>query len=172
MAKAQADKFANIAALSIAESAANTLTFKKVETGVSMNEKIAWIINCIEFFFAPSMTDFADTGDYLDVALTVSNTVASLSNLLDPQVLVMQRLLKQEDGAPATAFMMYQPVIRDLSTIPGGGIILPPNPLYIAAKGSGLASATTTFMRLYYTTLILSVDEYWELVEARRMVTA
>jgi len=56
--------------------------------------------------------------------------------------------------------------------MPGGGLIVPPNPLYLGIKGTGLAAAQAVSCRFWYTTIELTPDEYWELVEARRIISS
>lgn len=169
---AAADKWANIGAITVTESAANTLTFQKLESGVSLFEKVAWVIHRIEYRFTASMTVFADEGDILNVALTANNNMTDITDISNPGIIDFRRFQKFEDGTPATSFFWWFPCVVDFSTLPGGGLIVPPNPLYLAGHGTGLASASTTKCRFYYTTQELKPDEYWELVEARRVIAS
>jgi len=166
------DQFANLAIISVTESAANTLTYKKLETGISLSEKVAWVISRLEFSsgeFGPTI--FNGTGDELRIALTVSNSMTALVGT-DPMVLDFLKINRFDYGTAANAIMPVQPIIKDYTNLPGGGIIVPPQPLYLAAVGSGLASATTVVCRIYYTLLPLAVDQYWELIEARRVLAS
>jgi len=165
------DKFANMAAIGVTETGANTLTFAKLETGISLFEKMAWIINRIEYRVTPSLTDFADSGDLLDMALTVSGTLTSIGTYNEPAILNWYRLIYHESGTPANFAFFESPRIIDLSTLPGGGLIVPPNPLYLAAKGTGLGAAQSVYCRFWYTNLALKPEEYWELVESRRIIS-
>lgn len=169
------DKFANIASIAVTESAANTLTYKKLETGVSMFEKYAWIINRVDYFFDPAAANFNGTGDTLAIALMANNVRTSIqtsATFQDMAVLDMIWVSRQDYGAAATAILHYSPFTKDFSSLPGGGLIVPPAPLYGAAQGSGLVSAATVVIKMYYTILELATDEYWELVEARRLLSA
>ena len=164
-----------MATITVTESAANTLTFKKLETGMSLFEKYAWIISRIEYFFTFNGTLFNATADTLAVAVTTSNvrtTIMTSATFTDVSVLDMIQVTRTDLGAAATGMMSILPLVKDFSSLPGGGIISPPAPLYGAAEGSGLVSATTTIIKMYYTVLELGTDDYWELVEARRLLTA
>jgi hypothetical protein len=170
--KTQADKFANQAVITVTESAANTLTFKKLETGVSLFEKVAWVIHRIEWFmnnFGPGT--FNTSGDILLLALTVANNMTTIA-LDDPQVLDMLRVAREDYGTAASGIITHHPIVKDFSSLPGGGLIVPPNPLYAAAVGTGLAGATTSLVKLFYTTYPLAADDYWELVDSRRMIAS
>lgn len=167
------DQFSNIAAIGVTESAANTLTFKKLETGVSLFEKQAWLISRIIYFFSTwNIAQFADEDDYLDVAMCATSQITLLGDLSNPGILDLFRLCKHEEGTPASAWFEKQPVIVELSQLAGGGLLVPPNPIYLAAKGSGLTNAQTVWCRFFYTTVELKPEQYWELVEARRIIAS
>lgn len=170
--KGATDKFANQAIITVTESAANTLTFKKLETGISISEKIAWVLNRLEILYnALDSSIWNSSGDSLLVGLSVSNTF-SAPYLYESTILTYDTATRSDLGTAASGFFINQKIVNDYSSLPGGGIIVPPSPLYAWAKGAGLASATTTYFRLWYTTLELSVDQYWELVEARRVLSS
>jgi hypothetical protein len=173
--KSVQDKFANMATIICIESAANTLTYKKLETSFGTFEKIAWIIHRIEYFFTNASTAFNGTDDLLYCALMTGNTRNDLlTNTIftDPQVLDLFAMTRWDFGAAGSGFTLTKPTIRDFSQMPSGGLIVPPSPLYGAVQGSGLAAAGSIVMRIYYTIKELATDEYWELVEARRLLTA
>jgi hypothetical protein len=165
-----ADQFANIAAINVTESAANTLTFKKLETAISLFEKIAWIIHRIEYFWTPNIAVFNADQDKLHFGLSATNSFAAPA-LDNPAVLDFEKITRVDVSATSAGFDK-QPIVKDLATLPGGGLIVPPNPLYGWALGEGLVSAATINMRLYYSNLRLTADQYWELVEARRIISA
>lgn len=165
------DKFANVAIISCTESAANTLTFQKIETGVSIQEKVAWIINRLEYFItAPAAAIFNGDSDEFRFGLCVSKAITQVT-LDDPTVLDINCITRLDYGAAANALLNYRPLIKDLSTMPGGGLLVSPNPLYAFAKGSGLASAMEVIVRMHYTGFVMTTEDYWDLVETRRVIT-
>jgi len=164
------DQFANYAILSVTESAANTLTFKKLETGISLNEKVAWIIARIEYFInSITATTFNSDSDILTYGLSLSNAFATPA-LTENTIIDHNVIARLDFGAAATGGLHRMPFVKAFSSLPGGGIIVPPTPLYLYAKGTGLAAADTVVARIHYTLLTLAVDQYWELVEARRVL--
>lgn len=166
------DKFANYAIIQVAESAANTLTFKKLETGISIQEKVAWIINRIEYVVSfLTAAVFNSDSDLLQYGLAVSNSFTT-PTLTEETIFDFNTVQRLDYGAAASGFIKEFPFVKDLSTLPGGGLIIPPVPLYLWAKGTGLASADTVTAKLYFTLKQLKVDEYWELVEARRVLSS
>ena len=55
--------------------------------------------------------------------------------------------------------------------MPGGGIIVPADRLFIGIASGGAAAAQAASMRLYYTVMELAEVDYWQLIEARRVMT-
>jgi len=173
MPEKQLDKFANLAVINCTESAANTLTFKKLETGISLAEKVAWVIHRLDYIIAsPEASTFSSTGDTIMFGLCVSNSFSTIS-VDDPSILDYNARSRLDYGTAATMIDFWRPAVRnDFTSFPSGGIIVPPVPLYCYAKGTGLDTAMTINMRCWYTLLKLSIDEYWELVEARRVIVS
>lgn len=167
--KSTGDKYVNQAVIEATESAANTLTFKKLETGISLFEKVAWLIERVEYFF--SDYGLLGTTDSVTFALTTTDQMASLS-LKNAAVIDYMNILDLNDGAPATSFRIIQPTTKDFSQMSGGGLLVPPNPFYLGIVGVGLASPATVTAKIFYTTVQLTPDEYWELVESRRIISS
>jgi len=164
-----AERYTNIAYLSVTESAANTLTFSKLETGIAPFEKRGWLISRLEYFVSVTSANWGADADALTYALTASNTISSL-DLSDNAVIDYNKITRIDLGAAATGMFMERPIVKDLSTLAGGGVLVTPNPLYMAAVGTALTGATTVKCRMFYTSIDLKADEFWELVEMRRMV--
>lgn len=172
MAEGKKDQFANFAIITVTESAANTLTFKKLETGISIQDKVAWIVNRVEFLVEEfNATVFNATGDFALFGLSVSNSFSNVA-VSEVSILDYNRVSRIDLGAAASGFFKYEPFVKDFSSMPSGGLLVPPTPLYLFAQGESLTAALRVTCRLYYTTLSLSVDQYWELVEARRALSS
>lgn len=175
MATTSLDKFTNMATITVTETAANTLTYKKLETGISLTEKVAWLIARIEYYYTGNFSDFNAANDALHLGLCVSNARASQTSAdsyTDSTLLDKVELIRSDYGAAAAAEMISRPIVKDWSTVPGGGILVPPVPLYGFAQGISLAGATTTVIKLFYTLISLQPADYWELVEARRIISS
>jgi len=176
MATKATDTFANIAAIQCDESAANTLTYKKLETGIAVFEKVAWLISRIEYAINNiGAAQLNATGDTIRLALTVSNMLASLSSGIQQtasEVLHAMLIQRQDYGAAASGGLHIQPFAFDFSMLPGGGILVPPTAIYLAVQGEGCVAANTAWARIYYTTRQLSTEDYWQLVEARRIIAS
>lgn len=170
--KGSGDMFANYAIIGVTESAANTLTFKKLETGISLTEKVAWIINRVEYIIGSLVAaQFNTDTDKQLFGLSLSNAFA-LPALDEISIIDFNFIQRQDFGAAASMHFFVGPIIKDFSALPGGGIIVPPSPLYLYSVGTGLVAASTVVARIHYTLRVLAVDEYWELVEARRVLSS
>ncbi|MBA7586691.1 hypothetical protein ES708_28696 [subsurface metagenome] len=165
------DVFSNIAFGSVTESAINTLTFSEINTGVSVHQKVAWVISRIAWHVKPAtIFELMLAGDNLDMALTLNNKVDDLANLSDPALLSRQGLYAHQMGTPASGMVVSQPIEREFSSLPGGGMIVTPKPLYAAVKALGFSTVAQVSCRIYFTVLELAADEFWELVQASRIV--
>lgn len=165
------DTYANIAYLSQVESAANTLTFKTLSIATSslLDKKFGLLINrCDLEFSAPNIFD--TSMDFFQTALTVSDSIADLG-LSRPEVILRQVWRRVDFGAAASGAVVEYPIVRDFSTMPGGGILVPADRLYIGVLGSGCSAAGTGIIRIYYTVVELNSEDYWQLVESRRILS-
>lgn len=172
-AKSKIDQYANMAAIVVTESAAHTLTTTKLAFPFSIMDKMALLIHRIEYEFrvmGPSV--LTTTGNRVTLALLAAASVLDIDNPVDPLVLDSARLNRYDYGTAASGFALRQPYVKDFSNLPGGGLLVAPNPLYCAVKGYGTAQASEGGFRIYYTYMELNTDEYWQLVESRRVISS
>ena len=167
--KGAQDEFANMVGLSLTQSAANTTTYGQINFPYSIRDKIGLIINRIEYFQMRGGKIFAD-GAYSAWGLTVSNNLTSPIDVLDPALVDTNRVVHLQQTAVGYHQDVW-PWIKDFSTMPGGGLLVAPNPLFVFVA-SALATDTTGInARIWFRWIELSADEYWELVESRRIIT-
>ena len=162
------DKYCNTAFGQVTESAANTLTYSQIQTGIALFQKVAWKVERIEWYWGQQHNMIA-SGDYMQAALVSSNKMTGLS-LDDPAVLDLMEWHANLQGAAANLTTYKIPEARDFTELSGGGILIPGNPIFVAAQGTSLAAAQTISCRIRYTLIELKADDYWELVEATRFV--
>lgn len=172
MAKASGsirDVYSNKAFGEVVESAANTLTFKEIQTNVSIFDKAAWIIHRIEWYLDNTALGLLGASDdKIEVALTASNAITTLA-LSNASVIDKFEVGIRYVSAAGFAYKAL-PDSRDFSALPGGGLIIAPRPLFIAVKGTSIASAVTASMRFYFTQIELAADSYLELIDFYRIV--
>lgn len=163
MAKIQSDKYSNQLIASVTESAANTLTFEQLPQMTTLMEKKAFLINRIQYIISP-LTEFKADSESITFGIAMSNQWTG-PQLSETSVVDFNSLYTAVLTAVGFAFFV-QPVIKDYSKLPGGGVLVPTRPMYLFAKGSALANPCTITMRMHFTIIDLTPADYWDLVEA------
>jgi hypothetical protein len=164
------DQYANIAALTLTESAANTQTSVKFQFPFSIMDKMGLVISRIEYDLQ-NLGWAAATSDRLRVGLIAGPSVVDMDSPSDPIIIDMFKFYRFDMGAAATGVLFNTPYVRDFSSLPGQGLLVAPNPLYGVIQGLSAAAAGICTVKLFYTYIELATDEYWQLVESRRIIS-
>lgn len=158
------------AVFNVTESSANTLTFDKLETGMSVFDKVGWVVQRIEWRLSSTVPALFNTAaDTLSMALTASNTLTTLTDS-DPAIYNIKRLVRVDIGTAASGMIMPMDFVSDLSGLAGGGILVLPNPLYVGIVGGGLSGPATVVTRLFVVPVELSNEDYFNLVQSRQLL--
>ena len=165
------EKYVNQAYLAVTESAPVTLTFAKLETGIPIYEKVAWLISRLDWFILTTAAQFAVDGDSLWYGISVMDSIAA-ATLKSSAIVDMNSIARRDWGVAASGTLRTIPITKSFADLPGGGLLVPPNPLYVFAQGVGLAAAQKVEVRMFYTVIKLKPEDFWELVEQRRMIGA
>jgi len=166
------DQYANIACLTVTETAINTMTATKFNFPFSIMDKMALIINRIEWDFTAWIAALTASADQLRAAITCAAVVTDITNGADPLIVDSFRIIRYDMGAAASGWVRETPYIKDFASLPGGGLLVAPNPLYLMIQGASAAAVGTIMARLFYTYIELETDEYWQLVESRRIISS
>lgn len=165
-------EYANMAAVKVVESAPNTLTFKKLDTQVSITDKVAWLINRIQLVVDINATQWNANLDSFKIALVRSNLLLDITDQTDAAVLWGMFAQRTDIGTAATSWLLIEPFVFDFSTFPGGGILTPPTPLWGAVQGTSCTAAITAQLRIHYQPIQLQDSEFWQLVESVRIISS
>jgi hypothetical protein len=171
MATKSKDQYANIAAVNVNEAVAGTAAYARYAFPYSVTDKVAILISRIEYWFS-SLTNLNSSTDNVIAALCAASAVVDLANQADPAIVDSTRVVRVDCGAAASGILVNQPFIKEFSSLPGGGILVAPSPLYAAVKSDGAAAVMGCWIKLFYTYKELATDEYWELVESRRIISS
>jgi hypothetical protein len=169
--KGGADRFANIAAINAIEAVAGTVAYVKFNFPFSIMDKIGLIINRIEYW-PYNLSQLNTSTDTLTAALIAASTILDISNQADPAILDSFRIIRNDLGAAATGTLERLPIIKDFSSLPGGGILAAPSPLAVAIQGIGAGGVVGCWVKVFYTYMEMTTDEYWEMVESRRIISS
>jgi hypothetical protein len=168
-----ADKYPQFMTLGTLMSAANTLTFGRVSVGVSIFDYAAFLLNRIEYYFNPAtLQELVGDSDSLSAAITGSDGIADL-NLTRPEVYDnFQLCVNIGDILITTMNGMYaQPWIHDFTNMPGGGILVPAQDIYLGMTSSGFVTAGQAAARVYYQVVPLKAEDYIELAQRLRVLS-
>lgn len=170
MAVSIKDKYANKAAIKIVESAAATQTSAKFAFPFSIMDKMGLLIQRIEYY--PMLSVLNSSGDYLYMGVTANATLSQFDDQSNPLLIDSAFFQRLDYGTAASGETLGYPYIKDFSQLPGGGILVAPSPLYGMVQAVGTSSASTSWIAIYYTYMQLAADEYWQLVESRRVISS
>lgn len=169
--KKSSDQYANIAAVLNQESAAGTATYARFNFPYSVTDKVAILISRIEYWIG-NLHQLNTSQDYVVAGLCAASALVSLENQADPGLVDSCKIQRIDIGTAASGLLVSIPVIKDFSSLPGGGILVAPSPLYAGIVSSGAGGVLAAWTKLFYTYKELATDEYWELVESRRIITS
>ena len=161
MAQAR-DVFPNIAAVSLTLSAANTLTYSQILTGVNLGQGVGMLIDRVEW--APSQASLADIDtdqDRIEFGLTTSNTLTNINSATDRRVILFDAIHRGDMGVAASAWIFRIPFIRDFAP----PLLIASPYLYLAVTSVGMTVAAVINMRMYFRYIQLTAQEYIELAE-------
>lgn len=163
MAKATRDAYANVAYGAVTMSAANTLTFSQIQMGVGLFEGRAMCIHRIKYSgTSNSIREMVAATDRLVIAVTTSNRLTSIIDVSDPAMIDNVDLV----GIAANIELVRLPLISDFTMLPGGGKLVPANPLWLAGFTAGAAAASAFRVQLEFTFVELSPQDYLEVIQS------
>ena len=170
MAKGSRDEFTNIVYGSVTETAANTLTFQKIETGYGSLDKTAWLIQRLEYYPTLATVNENDTAaDIIQIAITKSNLLSSL--VLSSSAVLDLFEFRSHFRSDIASQDYIAPWSRNFTDLAGGGLLVLPYPLYLGIKCTAHISVGSAQMRMFFSTIELSDAQWVELVEQTRLLT-
>jgi len=163
------DRYANLAALDLVQTVADTTLFKSFAFPFSIQEKVALVIHRLEYWFTLSVLN--TTADYVAGGIACASNLADETDMTDSLIIDQMRIIRTDLGAAASGTLNIQPIVKDFGWLPGGGMLVAPAPLYGFIASAGAGAVATCVLRMFYTYKKLATEEYWELVESRRVIS-
>jgi len=165
------DRFANIASLTVLQSAANTLTFGSLNTNMGFlgrrDQALAMVIDEIQYSpTSGALNGMTASLDALLVGITTSSLVTDLSDLTDQRVLDFHNLRRLDSAAAATSFDRIETPWRKQFFPP---LITAERTLFIGFDSVGLAAAQECRARILFRVETLTAAELIELSEVFRL---
>lgn len=147
-------------------SAANALSFEQIRFGVGIFQGVALLVHQIDYFLShDSYTQLTTSADYCSIGLTARDDLTSIT----PTVLNVIDVVDYDTvlfGAAAEVHEIEKPRTRNFQSMPGGGILIPANPLFLAMSSSGFATAGVARIVMFYTFKTLADKDYLELLQS------
>lgn len=159
------DRYANVAAVSVTESAANTLTFGEVDFGIGLGAGVGLLIDQIDYYFSPTNLSsvFSLDNDSLVFGLTTNNTLTDLEGEFANRSVIHMGYLMMDfvtSGMQFHRFPLTNQFFPPLIVGTNRG------KLFLGAQGISAAAAATVKARIYFRYIRLTDREYLELAEA------
>ncbi len=159
--KTAVDVFVNRAMATITMSAADTLTFEQLRFAVGTFQGVALVIHRIEWtMLVATCRSLVAATDNLDMALVTNDNLTAIDPT-DQDVLATMSVVP----VATTVAPHYRPLVSEFSDLPGGGLIVPANPIFLAMDTGGFAAAGAARVVIYYTFKQLADKDYIELVQ-------
>lgn len=162
--KGKRDTYANVGFGYVLMSAANTLTFAQIQFAVGIFQGVALLLHRILWY--PSNTlcrELVAATDQCEFAITTSNRLSAIVDTSEPAVVALHRFI----GIGAGVERFSLPIITDFTQLPGGGKLMPANPVYVGLGSTGFAAAVFLRCVLEFTFLELTSQDYLELIQAQ-----
>jgi hypothetical protein len=159
--KSKLDQYSNRALMYVQMTAANTITFEQVNFAVGTFQGIGLILNRIEMH--PNVAAYRElvaNTDSMSLAMTTRDDLANLEPA-NQAVIASETLV----GMGAAVEIQQVPLVFDYTQLPGGGLILPANPLYVGLNTAGFAAAATARFVIFYQFRQLTDKEYLEIIQ-------
>lgn len=162
--KGSKDQYANVAYTLVNQTAANTLIFQSIQMAVGLFQGIAMILHRIYYMpFVAAMREIVAATDSMTLAITSSNRLAVIQDSNDPAIIDSIRW-----SAIAVPVANWEtPVIRDFTSLPGGGKLIAANPIYAGMMSSGFGAVQGAAIKLEFTFVELNDRDYMELIQAQ-----
>jgi len=156
------DRFANVGAAQVTESAANTITFQELQFPISLGAGVGLLIDQIDYYLTNDLVVAA--GDFVHMAWSLRDDVTTLVSSFNQrsiihtcfkQIVVLSAVGFETDRWPWT-YQFFPPLL----VAPNRGR------LFLGVQGVSLSAAAIVQSRIYTRYLPLTDRDYLELAEA------
>lgn len=155
------DVYSNRAMIHITMSAANTITFEQIRWAAGTFTNIAIILHEMHIFpSSATVRECVAATDLWTIGLTSRNDLTVLA-ASDQSIYG----LVAEVGRAAVVAPWESPLVYSWAHLPEKGIIVPPNPMYLAMTSAGFAAAGEAHCILYYTFVQVSDKQSLEVLQ-------
>lgn len=159
------DKYPNMLYADVTESAVDTLTFDSVDIGISLFDKVGLLLHRIEWY--QWWYQLVADNDSVEWGLSASNQFASSDSAV-AAIITYHKAYVTDFGTAGNNQIFKEPWVDDLSTLPGGGLLIVPKPLFMFVEGASETAVSVIKARIYFTIIKMKPEDYFELLETRQ----
>lgn len=164
----------NIGYMRVQQLVVDNLEYKKLDIANPLTmgaAKLGLVLHRLEYWYPRTViAALGGVGEFIYGGVGVANTMTA-PGPDDAEVVDMFEMDADILGAVVSKQFVMQPIVHDYSLVPGGGLLVPADRLFLFAMSGGLAATLVLECRFYYTPVELSAEDYWQLVEARHLLT-
>lgn len=160
-------------------SAVGTPSFEQVQPQTSINDKLGWIIHRAELFLPTEAyaAFWAATAPFT-IEMGLSNSNAFTTPKADnPAIKVRMRSVFQIATAAAgttSRIQDNQPLVQDFTTLPGGGLLMLPYPLFgytfISGTLPAAVAGVNTYLKLLVSQVQLTDADFFAILQANQLL--
>lgn len=156
----------------------NSTNYDIVNTGLSITDRVGWLLQRIEDFTRPESTRFNGDGDGIIYGLSVQNLLLIHTSTLEivlnnPAYKWVQTMYRYDYGTAASANISLSPKTYDFTALPDGGLLMVPQPLYMFASANpGVALAVNVNFRAYFQAVQLADSDYFNILQSNQILLA
>jgi hypothetical protein len=164
------DQYAQIGYLEATETAANTLTFANLSVFSNVMSNQAMILHRVEYYLPiATLQLLTAASDRIRFGLAGSDSMTT-PTIDDAEVYNYQEECYLALGTPGTGIIRPMVVETSFNELPGGGLIVPADRIFLFVMGQSLGSAASIQCRWYFTLKQLGASDYLELAQSMRVL--
>lgn len=155
------DMYTNRAFGLVTMSAANTITFEQLRFAVGTFTGVGLLLHRVEYF--PTLGTYNEVvaaADSFQMGLVSRNDLTAL-NPIDNSIISIVRV----NAVGVAVESKQDPIIQDFTNLPEKGLLIPPNPLYLAMNSTGFAAAGEFRCIMYYSFVELTDQQSIEMLQ-------
>ncbi len=161
------DVFVNRAIQRLTQSAPNVLTFQQVNFAVGAFQGIALLIHRVKYHVgATAFEELLVAADSWKIGLTVSANISDIA-MTHIEVIDVQERTAGGAGILNDFAVFDQVLVEDFGDLPGGGMLIPANPVHLACSSAGLTTGIVADVEILFTFKELVDADYIELIQSR-----
>lgn len=155
-----------------------TAAFEAVNTGLSVTDRVGWLLKFVEDFSMSNATaaTFDNNADDVSYGLSLSNTLTPTSPgtaIILPQTKWMATISRIDIGTAASGGFDLSPRIFNYDTSEDSGIIMVPQPLYsFCGCSTNLNGTFTSLFRAWFQAVQLTDQDYFNMLQANQLLVA